>query len=151
MRDLQRRLQSSDDVAGTYDELSMGMSGDLEIAIEYGATTVRVGQAIFGPRPAPDTTGCRPSDRRGSGHAAVGGSGRQRRLLRCCTRSGGRTYALAYQRVAVTWVDVTVRDIRMTTGAALLVVAVVVLVRAFARFVGEGGVRQRPSLPPSGW
>ena len=55
MRDLQRRLQSSDDVAGTYDELSMGMSGDLEIAIEYGATTVRVGQAIFGPRPSPDT------------------------------------------------------------------------------------------------
>jgi PLP dependent protein len=55
MRDLQRRLQGSDDVAGTYDELSMGMSGDLEIAIEYGATTVRIGQAIFGPRPAPDT------------------------------------------------------------------------------------------------
>jgi PLP dependent protein len=54
MRELQRRLQGSDDVAGTYDELSMGMSGDLEIAIEYGATTVRVGQAIFGPRPAPD-------------------------------------------------------------------------------------------------
>jgi PLP dependent protein len=55
MRDLQRRLQASDDVAGSYDELSMGMSGDLEIAIEYGATTVRVGQAIFGPRPAPGT------------------------------------------------------------------------------------------------
>jgi PLP dependent protein len=55
MRELQRRLQGSDDVAGTYDELSMGMSGDLEIAIEYGATTLRVGQAIFGPRPAPDT------------------------------------------------------------------------------------------------
>lgn len=54
MRDLQRRLQGHDDVAGTYDELSMGMSGDLELAIEYGATTVRVGQAIFGPRPAPD-------------------------------------------------------------------------------------------------
>jgi PLP dependent protein len=54
MRELQRRLQGSDDVAGTYDELSMGMSGDLEIAIEYGATTVRVGQAIFGPRPTPD-------------------------------------------------------------------------------------------------
>jgi hypothetical protein len=33
----------------------MGMSGDLELAIEYGATTVRVGQAIFGPRPSPDT------------------------------------------------------------------------------------------------
>lgn len=54
MRDLQRRLRASDDVAGTYDELSMGMSGDLELAIEYGATTVRVGQAIFGPRPLPD-------------------------------------------------------------------------------------------------
>jgi uncharacterized pyridoxal phosphate-containing UPF0001 family protein len=28
----------------------MGMSGDFELAIAYGATTVRVGQAIFGPR-----------------------------------------------------------------------------------------------------
>jgi pyridoxal phosphate enzyme (YggS family) len=54
MRELQRRLQSHEDVAGTYDELSMGMSGDLELAIEYGATTVRVGQAIFGPRPTAD-------------------------------------------------------------------------------------------------
>src|SRR5690606_30616522 len=35
-------------------ELSMGMSGDYEIAIEEGATVVRVGQAIFGPRPLPD-------------------------------------------------------------------------------------------------
>jgi hypothetical protein len=32
-------------------ELSMGMSGDLEVAIEEGATIVRVGTAIFGPRP----------------------------------------------------------------------------------------------------
>jgi PLP dependent protein len=54
MRDLQRRLHASEDVAGTYEELSMGMSGDLELAIEYGATTVRVGQAIFGPRPSRD-------------------------------------------------------------------------------------------------
>ncbi|MGE6699411.1 YggS family pyridoxal phosphate-dependent enzyme [Hyphomonas sp. NPDC076900] len=36
------------------DELSMGMSGDFEWAIEEGATLVRVGQAIFGPRPLPD-------------------------------------------------------------------------------------------------
>ena len=28
----------------------MGMSSDFEIAIEEGATLVRVGQAIFGPR-----------------------------------------------------------------------------------------------------
>lgn len=32
-------------------ELSMGMSDDLEIAIEEGATLVRVGTALFGPRP----------------------------------------------------------------------------------------------------
>lgn len=32
-------------------ELSMGMSGDFEIAIEEGATIVRVGRAIFGARP----------------------------------------------------------------------------------------------------
>lgn len=31
-------------------ELSMGMSGDFEVAIEEGATTVRIGQAIFGAR-----------------------------------------------------------------------------------------------------
>ncbi|MCH7699197.1 MAG: YggS family pyridoxal phosphate-dependent enzyme [Chloroflexi bacterium] len=31
-------------------ELSMGMSGDFEVAIEEGATMVRVGTAIFGPR-----------------------------------------------------------------------------------------------------
>jgi PLP dependent protein len=34
------------------DTLSMGMSADLEIAIEEGATEVRVGTAIFGPRQA---------------------------------------------------------------------------------------------------
>jgi PLP dependent protein len=32
-------------------ELSMGMSHDFEVAIEEGATMVRVGSAIFGPRP----------------------------------------------------------------------------------------------------
>lgn len=36
-------------------ELSMGMSGDYELAIEEGATCVRVGQAIFGPRDLPDS------------------------------------------------------------------------------------------------
>ena len=39
---------------GSVDELSMGMSGDFELAIEYGATTVRVGQAIFGARLPPN-------------------------------------------------------------------------------------------------
>jgi PLP dependent protein len=32
-------------------ELSMGMSHDFEVAVEEGATLVRVGTAIFGPRP----------------------------------------------------------------------------------------------------
>ena len=36
-------------------ELSMGMSGDFEVAIEEGATMVRIGTAIFGPRPARPT------------------------------------------------------------------------------------------------
>ncbi|MGB9867268.1 MAG: YggS family pyridoxal phosphate-dependent enzyme [Bacillota bacterium] len=31
-------------------ELSMGMSGDFEVAVEEGATMVRIGTAIFGPR-----------------------------------------------------------------------------------------------------
>ncbi|MDR3107707.1 MAG: alanine racemase, partial [Bifidobacteriaceae bacterium] len=38
-------------VAGA-SELSMGMSGDLEIAVAEGATIVRLGAAVFGPRPA---------------------------------------------------------------------------------------------------
>lgn len=35
--------------------LSMGMSHDFEVAIEEGSTCVRVGTAIFGPRPGPKT------------------------------------------------------------------------------------------------
>lgn len=34
--------------------LSMGMSGDLEVAIEEGSTLVRVGTDLFGPRPRPE-------------------------------------------------------------------------------------------------
>jgi hypothetical protein len=33
-------------------ELSMGMSGDFEVAVEEGSTMVRVGSAIFGARSA---------------------------------------------------------------------------------------------------
>ncbi len=32
-------------------DLSMGMSGDFEVAVEEGATMVRIGTALFGPRP----------------------------------------------------------------------------------------------------
>ena len=36
--------------------LSMGMSHDFEVAIEEGATLIRVGTALFGPRPKPHET-----------------------------------------------------------------------------------------------
>ncbi len=36
-----------------FDELSMGMSGDFEAAIDEGSTTIRIGTAIFGARPRP--------------------------------------------------------------------------------------------------
>jgi pyridoxal phosphate enzyme (YggS family) len=49
MRALQQRLRESG-APGSFEELSMGMSSDFELAIEYGATTVRIGQAIFGAR-----------------------------------------------------------------------------------------------------
>jgi pyridoxal phosphate enzyme (YggS family) len=35
----------------SWDELSMGMSGDFPVAVQEGATLVRVGTAILGPRP----------------------------------------------------------------------------------------------------
>lgn len=42
-----------DSFPGTgFRELSMGMSGDFEVAIEEGSTMVRIGRAIFGERPA---------------------------------------------------------------------------------------------------
>ncbi|SET54835.1 MULTISPECIES: YggS family pyridoxal phosphate-dependent enzyme [Marinobacter] len=43
-------LQKNPQVTGPLDTLSMGMSGDLELAIAEGATLVRVGTALFGPR-----------------------------------------------------------------------------------------------------
>jgi pyridoxal phosphate enzyme (YggS family) len=52
MVELQRRLRQLDAAPGRYDELSMGMSGDFALAIAHGATTVRIGQGLFGARPA---------------------------------------------------------------------------------------------------
>ena len=46
LRELRDRLRQSAPVGIELDALSMGMSGDFEIAIEEGATVVRVGQAI---------------------------------------------------------------------------------------------------------
>ena len=51
MSELRQRLRDDDRITGSYEELSMGMSGDFELAIAHGATTVRIGTAIFGSRP----------------------------------------------------------------------------------------------------
>jgi hypothetical protein len=50
LRDLRDRLVSGGVPASMLGELSMGMSHDFEVAIEEGATMVRVGTAIFGAR-----------------------------------------------------------------------------------------------------
>lgn len=47
LRELRDRLRPNCPASVTLDELSMGMSGDYEIAIEEGATIVRVGSALF--------------------------------------------------------------------------------------------------------
>jgi PLP dependent protein len=55
-RPVYRRLRAlRDDLRTRFPEvqhLSMGMSADFEVAVEEGATIVRVGEAIFGPRPS---------------------------------------------------------------------------------------------------
>jgi hypothetical protein len=48
LRELRDRLQ--DRLSRALPELSMGMSDDLEVAIDEGSTSVRVGTALFGPR-----------------------------------------------------------------------------------------------------
>ena len=55
LRTLRDQLRQSAPAGIGLDELSMGMSGDFELAIEEGATVVRVGQAIFGARAVPDS------------------------------------------------------------------------------------------------
>ncbi len=55
------RDRAADRLGAPLPVLSMGMSGDLEVAIEEGSTMVRVGTALFGDRPrpqrAPDESG----------------------------------------------------------------------------------------------
>ncbi|KAA3617233.1 MAG: YggS family pyridoxal phosphate-dependent enzyme [Calditrichaeota bacterium] len=48
LKKIQLALQNQSE--NSFNELSMGMSGDFEIAIEEGSTIVRVGTGIFGPR-----------------------------------------------------------------------------------------------------
>ncbi len=47
---LKRRINEEFPSLVDFTELSIGMSFDWRIAVEYGATLVRIGSAIFGPR-----------------------------------------------------------------------------------------------------
>jgi pyridoxal phosphate enzyme (YggS family) len=54
-RQLRELKEKCDEMLGApMPHLSMGMSGDFEVAIEEGATIIRVGTAIFGERPKPE-------------------------------------------------------------------------------------------------
>jgi hypothetical protein len=59
-RDLFVRLKA--DLGDKIKILSMGMSADLEHAIKYGATELRIGSAIFGPKETPAITSGGPGE-----------------------------------------------------------------------------------------
>ncbi len=50
LRELREKIRELHHERTTFTELSMGMSNDFEIAIEEGATIVRIGSALFGTR-----------------------------------------------------------------------------------------------------
>lgn len=54
LREVRDRVATSGLPGVTPGMLSMGMSADLEVAVEEGATLVRVGTAVFGSRPFGD-------------------------------------------------------------------------------------------------
>ena len=55
LKEIQQKAKGLQLPNATFEELSMGMSNDLELAIEEGSTMIRVGTAIFGDRPYPDS------------------------------------------------------------------------------------------------
>ncbi len=55
LRELAQRLAPTLTSGMALRELSMGMSHDFEVAVEEGATIVRVGTGLFGPRPAQES------------------------------------------------------------------------------------------------
>lgn len=50
LRNLQQKFLAKGGLFANFDQLSMGMTGDLEVAIEEGSTMIRVGTALFGER-----------------------------------------------------------------------------------------------------
>lgn len=55
LRELRDNIKTKDIPGVEMETLSMGMTNDFEIAIEEGATVVRIGRAIFGEREHPDS------------------------------------------------------------------------------------------------
>jgi pyridoxal phosphate enzyme (YggS family) len=66
LRELSERLRT--EWPGLGPELSMGMTDDFEVAVEEGATIVRVGRAIFGERPHDHAPGVPEHAHAGGGH-----------------------------------------------------------------------------------
>jgi pyridoxal phosphate enzyme (YggS family) len=54
LRELKDEIRSLAQANVTMRHLSMGMTGDFEVAIDEGATLVRIGTAVFGPRTRAD-------------------------------------------------------------------------------------------------
>ena len=75
LRDLAATLRARHPALGA--ALSMGMSDDFEVAVEEGATIVRVGRALFGDRPPRRRAGVECPPHRGPGAiSSVGQSAR---------------------------------------------------------------------------
>lgn len=53
LREMRDKMYARGGVFENFSELSMGMTEDLEVAIEEGATLIRVGTALFGERASP--------------------------------------------------------------------------------------------------
>lgn len=51
LNDLKKRIEDEGPDNVSMESLSMGMTGDYEVAVEEGATLVRIGTALFGARP----------------------------------------------------------------------------------------------------
>ncbi len=91
-------------------DLSMGMTDDFEVAIEEGATIVRVGRAIFGERahdhdhdPEPSRT--TPTDARTAGSTSAGRLGPVAALLNLVQFVLFVVWALVLARILMSWVD----------------------------------------------
>ena len=100
----------------------MGMSGDFEVAIEEGATMVRVGTAIFGPRPP------RPSP----GRSAMSVKGKTRRLHRRRQHGRGADQGPRWSRASCPASAIHATDVRA---------------ERLSELTAQYGIRARPTTP----